>query len=77
MALSCSTEFTLEFYRVYTQKDFKKKSVTRHFIHLIPGDVGSAPVDVLPELVMGSQPALHGGRSVLDTARMIFCWQCD
>lgn len=31
MALSCSTEFTLEFYRVYTQKDLKKKISNKTF----------------------------------------------
>lgn len=48
------------------KKIFLKKSMMRYFIHLLPARVSATPLDVLPELVMGSQPAFHRRRSVLD-----------
>lgn len=42
---------------------------------MIPGDVGSAPVDVLPELVTGSQPALHGRSApILQNGFLLAVW---
>lgn len=29
----------------------------RHYMHSLPGGVDATPLDVLPELVIGSQPA--------------------